>query len=104
MIRRCPHQSGMRQGIMASEQPASNSGSTAVVARQRSGKIGYWASFEDERGLRHYAFTSDPAYADLSPANAASRTAAIGAFGRAIERCRIVLAAICSSDGTPRRR
>jgi hypothetical protein len=59
-----------------------------LVAEQVSGQIGYWAAFADERGVSHYAFTIDPAYADLSPENAASRTRAMVALGRAIERHR----------------
>lgn len=62
-----------------------------LVARQASGRIGYWASFIDECGVSHYALATDPAYADLSPENAASRTAAVAAFGRAIERYRASL-------------
>jgi hypothetical protein len=62
-----------------------------VFARQESGQIGYWAAFSDEHGVSHYAFTVDPAYADLSPENAASRTGAVAAFGRAIERYRATL-------------
>ena len=62
-----------------------------LVAAQVSGQIGYWAAFADERGVSHYAFTTDPAYADLSPENAASRTGAIVAFTRAIERYRAKL-------------
>jgi hypothetical protein len=62
-----------------------------LVARQASGRIGYWAAFSDERGVSHYAFTTDPAYADLSPVNAASRTAAVAALGRSIERYRAAL-------------
>ena len=59
-----------------------------LVAEQVAGHIGYWAEVADERGVRHYAFTTDPACADLSPENAASRTGAVAAFGRAIERYR----------------
>jgi hypothetical protein len=59
-----------------------------LVAKQMSGQIGYWAAFSDERGVSHFAFTTDPAYADLSPENAASRTAAVRATHRAIERYR----------------
>jgi hypothetical protein len=59
-----------------------------LVAKQVSGQIGYWAAFSDERGVSHFAFTTDPAYADLSPENAASRTAAVRAAHRAIERYR----------------
>jgi hypothetical protein len=62
-----------------------------LVAKQASGQIGYWAAFADERGVSHYAFTTDPTYADLSPENAASRTRAIVALGRAIERHRAKL-------------
>src|ERR1035437_7275588 len=62
-----------------------------LVAEQVSGQIGYWAAFADERGVSHYAFTSDPAYADLLPENAVSRTGAIVAFTRAIERDRAIL-------------
>jgi hypothetical protein len=61
------------------------------VAKQASGQIGYWVTFSDERGVSHYAFTTDPAYADLSPENAASRTGAVAAFARAIERYRATL-------------
>lgn len=59
-----------------------------LVAKQASGQIGYWAEYLDERGVSHCAFTTDPAYADLSPANAASRTGAVAAIDRAIERYR----------------
>ena len=62
-----------------------------LVAKQASGQIGYWVAFSDERGVGHYAFTTDPAYADLSPENAASRTGAVVAFSRAIERYRATL-------------
>ena len=62
-----------------------------LVAKQASVQIGYWAAFADERGVSHYAFTFDPAYADLSPENAASRTRAVDAFSRAIERYRATL-------------
>jgi hypothetical protein len=62
-----------------------------LVARQASDRIGYWATFSDERGVNHCAFTTDPAYADLSPENAASRVGAVAAFGRAIERYRAAL-------------
>lgn len=63
-----------------------------LVSTQASGAIGYWALFADERGVSHYEFTTDPAYADLSPENAASRTGAVAALGRAIERYRATLA------------
>jgi hypothetical protein len=62
-----------------------------LVAARVSGRIGYWAVFEDERGVSHYAFTTDPAYADLSPENAARRTGAVAAIDRAIERYRATL-------------
>ena len=59
-----------------------------LAARKASGRIGYWAAFQDERGLSHYAITTDPSYADLSPENAVSRTQAVVGFDRAIERYR----------------
>ena len=59
-----------------------------LVAQQASGSVGYWAAFTDERGVSHFAFTTDPTYADLSPENAANRTRAAVALGRAIERQR----------------
>lgn len=62
-----------------------------LVAQQASGRIGYWATFSDERSVIHYAFAVDPAYDDLSPENAASRTGAVAAFSRAIERYRATL-------------
>jgi hypothetical protein len=62
-----------------------------LVAKQASGRIPYWAAFSDERGVSHYALTTDPAYAELSPENAANRAGAVVAFGRAIERYRISL-------------
>ena len=65
-----------------------------MVTRQASGQIGYWAAFADERGVSHYAFTTDPAYADLSPENAASRTGAVAAFSHAIERYRATLTGV----------
>jgi hypothetical protein len=63
-----------------------------LVARQVSGQVGYWAVFVDERGVSHCALTTDPAYADLSPENAARRTGAVAAVSRAIERYRTALA------------
>ena len=63
-----------------------------LLAEQVAGQIGYWAEVADERGVRHYTFTTDPACADLSPENAASRTGAVAAFGRAIARYRAALA------------
>ena len=65
-----------------------------LVAQQASDQIGYWAAFADMRGVSHYAFTTDPGYAGLSPGNAASRTAAVAAFGRAIERHRAKLESV----------
>jgi hypothetical protein len=62
-----------------------------LVAQQASGLVGYWASFPDERGVLHFAFTTDPTYADRSPENAANRTRAVVALGRAIERHRAML-------------
>ena len=62
-----------------------------LVAKQVSGQIGYWVTYSDERGVSHCAFTTDPAYANLSPENAASRTGAVAAFSRAIERYRTTL-------------
>ena len=59
-----------------------------LLARQASGRIGYWASYADEQGTRHYAFTRDPFYASMSPENAESRAAAVDAFAGAIERYR----------------
>jgi hypothetical protein len=64
-----------------------------MVAQQASGQIGYWVTFKDERWVSHYALTTDPTYADLSPENAASRTGAVAAFSRAIERYRAALTA-----------
>ena len=60
-----------------------------LAAQQVSGQIAYWAAFADERGVSHHALTTDPAYADLSPENAARRTGAVAAFSRALERYRI---------------
>ena len=65
-----------------------------LVAQQMSGLIGYWAAFSDERGVFHFAFTSDPTYADLSPENAARRTKAFFALDRAIERHRVMLESV----------
>jgi hypothetical protein len=62
-----------------------------LVAGKAAGQIGYWVTFSDERGVSHFAFTTNPAYADLSPENAASRTGAVVAFSRAIERYRAIL-------------
>jgi hypothetical protein len=67
-----------------------------LVAQQASDQIGYWAAFADMRGVSHYAFTTDPGYAGLSPGNAASRTAAVAALGRAIERYRAMLESVCA--------
>ncbi len=68
-----------------------------LVAEQASGRICYWATFSDERGMSHYAFVVDPVYADLSPDNAASRTRAVAALDRAIERYRTTLASLRSA-------
>jgi hypothetical protein len=65
-----------------------------LVVQQMSGLIGYWAAFSDERGVFHFAFTSDLAYADLSPENAARRTRALVALDRAIERHRAKLESV----------
>jgi hypothetical protein len=62
-----------------------------LVAQHASGLVGYWAAFTDERGVSHFAFTTDPTYADLSPENAANRTRAEVALRRAIERHRAML-------------
>jgi hypothetical protein len=62
-----------------------------LVAQQASGHVGYWAAFHDQHGGYHFAFTTDPTYADLSPENAASRARAVVALGRAIERHRAML-------------
>ena len=55
-----------------------------LVAQQASGSVGYWAAFTHERRVSHFAFTTDPTYADLSPENARAAVA----LGRAIERHR----------------
>jgi hypothetical protein len=68
-----------------------------LTAQQASGRIGYWAMFRDERGISHCTFAVDPSYADLSPENAASRTGAVAALGRAIERYRATLASLRSA-------
>jgi hypothetical protein len=62
-----------------------------LVAQQASGLVGYWAAFPDERGVFHFAFTTNPRYADRSPENAASRARAVVALGRAIERHRAMV-------------
>jgi len=69
-----------------------------LVAQQVSGQVGYWAVFLDDRGVSHCAFTTDPAYADLSPENAARRTGAVAAVSRAIERYRAALVALRPPD------
>jgi len=76
-----------------------------LVAQQASGLVGYWAAFSDERGVSHFAFTTDPTYAGLSPENAASRASAVVAMGRAIERHRAMLnwVALGSVAGRTRR-
>jgi hypothetical protein len=72
-----------------------------LVAKQVSGQVGYWAAFSDERGVSHFAFTNDPAYADLSPENAASRTGAVAAMRRATERYCATLAGSTSKSPLP---
>ena len=62
-----------------------------LVAQQASGLVGYWAAFSDERGVDHFAFTTDPRYAALSAENAARRAGAVLALRRAIERHRAML-------------
>ena len=62
-----------------------------LLAQQASGLVGYWAAFSDERGVSHFAFTTDPTYADLSPENAVHRARAVVALGRAIERHRAMV-------------
>jgi hypothetical protein len=57
-----------------------------LVAKQASGRIGYWAAFSDERGVSHYSLTTNPAFAELSAENADNRMAAIEALNGAIER------------------
>ncbi len=75
-----------------------------LVVKQVSGQIGYWAAFADERAVSHYAFTSDPTYADLSPENAASRARAVVGLGRAIERQRAMLESVAPTPVAARRR
>jgi hypothetical protein len=59
--------------------------------QQATGRIGYWAAYEDERAVEHYAYTMDPRYAELSPQNAVSRAVAVVAHRRALERYRATL-------------
>jgi hypothetical protein len=75
-----------------------------LVAQQASGLVGYWAAFSDERGVSHFAFTTDPTYADLSAENAASRASAVVALGRAIERHRAMLNWVALGSVAGRRR
>jgi len=75
-----------------------------LVARQTSGRIGYWAAFADERGVTHFSFTADPAYASLSPENAARRTGAVAAVARAVERYRATLRGAAPEARPPARR
>ena len=75
-----------------------------LVAQQASALIGYWAAFSDERGVCHFAFTTDPTYAGLSPENAASRASAVVALGRAIERHRAMLNWVALGSVAVRRR
>jgi hypothetical protein len=73
-------------------------GLEVLIARlertQATNDIGYWAAYEDERGVHHFAYTSDPVYAERSPENALSRVAAIAAFGRALDRYQATLASL----------
>lgn len=71
-----------------------------LVAKRTSGRIGYWAVFSDEREVSHLTFTTDPAYAALSPENAASRTGAVAAIDRAIERYRAALPSAEAAETT----
>jgi hypothetical protein len=75
-----------------------------LIVQQAAGLIGYWAAFHDEHGVFHFAFTTDPTYADLSPENAASRARALVALGRAIERHRARLESVAPTPVAPRRR
>jgi hypothetical protein len=75
-----------------------------LVVQQMSGLIGYWAAFSDERGVFHFAFTTDPTYADVSPENATSRARAVVALGRAIERHRSMLESVAPTPVAGRRR
>jgi len=70
---------------------------TRLERTQGSDQIGYWAAYEDERGVHHYAYTTDSAYADRSPENTLSRQTAIAAFGRALDRYRATLAGLQAS-------
>jgi hypothetical protein len=72
-----------------------------LVAKQDSGRIGYWAAFSDEHGVSHYALTTDPAFAELSAENADNRAAAIAAFDGAIERYRANLVRLRSVLESP---
>jgi hypothetical protein len=75
-----------------------------LVAQQAAGLIGYWAAFHDGHGVFHFAFTTDPMYADLSPENAASRARAVVALGRAIERHHSMLESVAPTPVAGRRR
>jgi hypothetical protein len=75
-----------------------------LVAQQASGHVGYWAAFHDQHGGYHFAFTTDPTYADLSPENAARRARAVVALGRAIERHRAMLESVAPTPVAGRRR
>jgi hypothetical protein len=65
-----------------------------LAERQQLGRIGYWAAYVDDHGVSHYSFTTDPAYAEISAENAASRASAVDAYGRAVERYRDALGAL----------
>jgi hypothetical protein len=56
------------------------------------GRVGYWASYVDDRAVDRYSFVADASFALLSDENAASRRSAIGALEIAIERYRRTLA------------
>lgn len=51
-------------------------------------RVGYWASYADDRHVERFSFVSDPAFARLSDENAASRALATQALAVAIERYR----------------
>ena len=70
---------------------------TRLQHTQATDDIGYWAAYEDERGVHHFAYTSDPVYAERSHENAISREAAIAAFGRALDRYQATLATLLRS-------
>ena len=63
-----------------------------LVATHASSRIGYWAAFSDERGVSHYAFTTDPAddpiaaYAEAHGAKVVTGTASLVDGGASITR------------------